>query len=411
MEPYGIKNKKEVSLLELAFFIFTMIFFVQFNDIDLRIIICFFWIIKSIIFAKGHVLLNKKITRYYLFFLVIISYSLIVLYLNGNYNFFISFRYIRAVLTFTTIFIYLSVHRISPRSLINASLIVFSIHSSVILLQILFPNVEQYTSLINGYSKKALELRGNGLVSGYDFAGTYLNIAIFIAIISYIKTSKKIYFLLSAFFIVGVFMTSRVSIIVTVVLLILLVFIALKNGKKLLSLFLIGTLSLVSFGVVIFLVLSMDIMPGVRNFILQLFPFLYDTYADMVHSYANYEIKDTIMSQVGFPYETKYIFGIAEKAPTDPGYLHTIYSIGYVGLLVVYSFYVYIFIKCLRNIKQTFLLKQNVYLEIINYSTAIIALLTITMEIKLSFMFSTGMFELMIIFFLVNIINKERILQ
>ena len=255
---------------------------------------------------------------------------------------------------------------------------------------------------MSGYTKRAIAFRASGLVSGYDFAGTYLNIGVFISMCSFIISKHKKYLWYNLIFTVAVFMTSRMSTVILIVTYVWLFFIAKKFKKRVLATYLTIALSIVGIFSLSFLVLSMELAPSLRESLISNIPLARKLYVNMIYNYGRVNILETIMYQVNMPTDISFILGIAEDAPTDPGFLSTIYSIGYIGLCAVLGFYLHLFFRSKKRLKNLLSCKASPGFKIVCfYSTVFIIVIMIIMEIKLSFLFATGMHEILMIFIVV----------
>ena len=397
-----ISKKRKISNFELTLFLFTMVFMVKFNNLDLRIFVSVFWVFKALGINKEQILIKRIYEKYFLFLLGIISYSTFVLLINGSTYFFMILRYLRASLTLFTIVVYFYVYDIQPKPLIDASLKILLLHAFIVIAQIINPDIEQYVSIVSGYTKKAIDFRASGLVSGYDFAGTYLNVGVFISMCSFIISKHKKYLWYSLILTVTVFMTSRMSTVILIVTYVWLVFIAKKFKKRVLATYLTIVLSVVGILTLFFLVLSMEIAPSLRESLISNIPLARKIYVDMPYNYGIVNVLDSIMHQVNMPTDISFILGIAESAPTDPGFLSTIYSIGYIGLCAVLGFYLHLFFRSKKRLKNLLSRKASPDFKIVCfYSTVFIIVIMIIMDIKLCFLFATGIHEILMIFIVV----------
>lgn len=390
---------KNISTMELFLFLFSMVFLVEFNGVDIRIPISLFWLFKSLLNNKSTIKFKKTYIKYILMIGIIIIYSLIVISLNNSYNFFIPLRYFRSMFSLVIIIFYITTHanRIRPEKLINAIIYVLLLHATVIIIEIIIPSISNYIYMISGYSKKELGYRAAGFVSGFDFAGMYLNIGLFFSMCKLIVTDQSKYFIFSLIFIISTFLTSRTTSLLLLVTLFALILIAreYKNHKVtiVLTIFFYVVIALIF----AFFILSTDVASSIKSNLLLEFPFLNELYNNFDSSYANYDIFQVIKEQLYLPSDNSFISGLGEKALTDPGYLNSIYSIGFIGLLLIFIFYITILLENFYNIrkhkKSSNLIDNNNL--ILFYSLSFIIVISFIMEFKLSFLFSTGIFELM----------------
>lgn len=398
-----VHNKKEISTFELTLFIFTMVFFVRIKGVDVRAIVSLVWIIRALMNVRKEISFKRNSIIYFSLIFIILIYSALVLLINQSTYWFMLLRYIRALISLLTITVYFYAFNIKPRKLIDSMLTCLLIHSTIIIVEMIIPNLETYVSGISGYSIRQIDYRASGLVSGYDFAGIIANIGFVISTVSIIITKQKKYIWRSCVFAISVFMTSRINVIVLVGILVILVFIARKHKRKGITVGLTVILSIVAIAALIFMVLSMNILPSLRENILNNIPIVRQLYSKMVNNYADYNLTGIIAQQVQFPIGIQFILGLASTADVDPGFIQTIYANGYIGAIINLGFYLYLFNQNKKRIKKTAIIYEPYdYKWVCLYSTAIILTIIMLMDIKLSFFFSAGTFEITMIFVVFN---------
>lgn len=400
-----IVYESKTSNLEITLFLFSMVFLTEINGLDIRIFVSLFWLFRALILARtrGNSITLKPIYMKYTIFLVgIISYSLFIVLINQSYYFFAPLRYLRALLTLLTIVIYMNTTNVKPQAFVDAAINCLLIHAVIILAEMVNSNIENYISVISGYSIRSIDYRKSGLVAGYDTAGTFVNIGFVISTISLIVSNCKKYIWPSCVFAIAVFMTSRLSSVILVVILFLFSFIAKKYKRTGVSIFLAVILGVTGTAALIFLVLSMQIAPSLQETILSNVPFIQELFSKMTINYSNYDVFHVISSQISIPTGFSFFWGLAEPAGVDPGFIKTIYSIGYIGLVAVLGFYLHLFIRSTKRLKNITRPDELKFEQVCLYSSVFMLAILMFMDIKLSFLFATGTYELAIIFVVFN---------
>ncbi|GCF93302.1 hypothetical protein NRIC_11930 [Enterococcus florum] len=131
----------------------------------------------------------------------------------------------------------------------------------------------------------------------------------------------------------------------------------------------------------------MNIAPNLRFFLATRYPLLNNISTTITDSYANYDVSSTISSQFVFPSSPRFFFGLNERAPVDPGYINIIYYAGLIGLILIILIYVFLIKSSLKEADN----RLRIFLMLL-------LLMNLVFEIKLSFLLSSGAFELLVIF-------------
>lgn len=391
----------KINNIEIILFIFSMVFIGEINGIDIRILIDFFWMIYALIKrVKLSILFSKKELHLVFAVAIVLFYSSLVMFFSSNFSAFYVLKILRCIISTIVIFLFFSNSDITFLRLMRAYIIATSIQVLAIFGGFASLQIRDLLTIFSGYSKKYLPFRSGGLFSGYDYAGYFVNIAIFLYGLSLVKSIKKNYFhyLILLFFMMSVILTSRFNSIILVVDLVILLVISFVNGNKISKIYFTIISVLTSFIGIAFIVISTNISPSLKDTLINKIPALSVITGTMTDSYANYNVSDTIAGQFIFPQGSALIFGQNIKAPVDPGYVNTLYYIGLIGLVLVIGTYSYIAILGLNKNKMT----ENIIL-------IYIYLITLIFEVKLSFIFSSGAFEVFIIFWCIIVLsNKNR---
>ncbi|HGF7849263.1 TPA: hypothetical protein QFP04_002391, partial [Enterococcus faecium] len=301
--------------------------------------------------------------------------------ISQNNNLFFFLRILRSIISFLVICIFFSDTYITSKEIFETFVYAALIHSFAVISISFSSTARDFFELFSGYEKKILPMRSSGLFSGYDFAGYFLNIAVFTygcITLTKIKSSIKNYlilFILAA----SVLFTSRFNIVILVLNIFVLFYLSLKYGRyKDRFVFFILSVILTLSGI-LFMIISMNINAELKIILLQKLPFLNILNNDITDSYANYDAFHTIVDQFTLPNGWNTLFGLNSRAPTDPGYINIIYFAGLIGLISILGLYIFMIQTHLKN-------KNNKAKFIIIY----VFVLTLIYELKLSFLFSTG---------------------
>lgn len=158
--------------------------------------------------------------------------------------------------------------RLDNNEFIKLILFLLFIHSISILISIILPSSREIFEHFSGYDKKFLRWRASGLVSGFDFAGILTNIGLILTVYLRNLNKKSLFGISGLIFILATLFTSRTSMIVLLIelLLIFIYLIGNKQYKKSLVI-LIPMILLVSVSL-FFLILTTDIGAQYREYIL-----------------------------------------------------------------------------------------------------------------------------------------------
>lgn len=394
------KNK----LFSIFWFIFflTVIFPPMFLKIDVRIFLSLFWLIVARKVAKP-----SKVFVIIVFLAVYSSLVILINTLQGRIvDFGIALRFIRAcvmVLTISSMIKHLT--KYNQKGLLLSSLcLLLTIHSSIIILEIIFPNIKNFMYIFSGESKIFYQFRANGFVNSYDFAGMYSNIGMVLAAFLF-SNKKKIFIIFFIICAIGAVFTSRTNLVFCGMTLIYLRVILQKN--KLLLAILINIL-IVSLGVIAIIMwaITTDLMEGARSFLFKKYDWMYSFYSIIRNTYSDNILSDVITSQFYITGESVIkFFGTGNDPNRDPGYVQMLYSIGIIGSLIsivplIIMFYQkFQFDRSKRYFNDPF---RFIASNLLGY----VLLLEVFMNIKILVLFSTGAFEILIVIY--EIFNKKQ---
>lgn len=384
------------------FAVFLALFGPKFGFFDSR----FFLILIMLFFQSKNQLSFSKIQVFLLIiisFLFIYSFSLFLLY-PSNPEF---LRFMRSFVSLITLPFIIGYKNNNKQALVIVVNVLF-LHPIAIFLSLIFPAIQQaLTFLFQFESEKITTLRYSGLTAGFDIAG-YLSIAGFlICIYTYFIEENYKWFTMALIFYISVFLTSRTSVVVLLVLSLYLFFkFSLKTKLTIkyitFLLFIVSTLSIFFYIYVLpNLISTVDIA-------------LFENLAEMGNEEAvlTYAKTDPYQMIIGFIILPDSYFGLffgENYTPlSDSGYIQTINTIGFLGLII--SVYFYFKIYSFKFIKSN----KDKLIQSLSQGLKLIILITLILCIKNQYMFTRGTFELVILVFVIlnlpnNIIIKTGI--
>lgn len=396
--------------LELFLFAFTMIFSFNIHGTDLKILIYAFWIIKIGIKRINNINREIKINLYefklIVLIMIIIFYVMFITLMNQHNEIGVSLRYFRAILSFIVIILFFQDKKYEPKVVINTIEMILLIHSISIIIGVIFPNFKNYIVFISNYEKKFLEARSTGLVSGYDFAGLLCNLGLILNFLVNIINKKKIITVKTIIFIIAAAFTSRYSMVITMLILIM-VFLyeifklnireILRIGKYVIPLCLL---------IFLFLILTTELNVNLRKTLFDQIPMMKKIYNEIIYSYADYSGRSTVSNHYYIDPNINLIFGEGYiPKNVDPGYIRNLYFMGIIGILLQGLFYFIIFLYANKMRK----INSNKEIKIIALFIMFMIIALFVMEFKLTFIFSSITFELMIILLVYLLSYKESI--
>ena len=294
---------------------------------------------------------------YILFILIaVISETLLMSSLYGDYELLIIIRNLRALINTITIVVF--VQYLYSRSLkynskyfINIILAVITIGSFAVLVQVLAPVLQPYFALVTGYNKAFYSLRGFGLTSGFDTAGYLAGFGASIYLMRYLIFGDRKNFILLLINSVAVLFTSRTSIAMFAL---LSLFVVVYNYKKILFRRL-GRLIIMALPLTFIFIIPL-VLSTIGNsmndlFLIQLInEFGLFEFANFSYSYAHTDVSETVADQFYLPSSFMHIlFGNGLDADSDVGYIKVIYIGGIFQMLCFALIYFFIPVKLIFN--------------------------------------------------------------
>ena len=350
-------------------------------------------------FFKKYLTVNKQFLSVLAIMTIISAYSIVVYFSSGFADSYVVLRALRSTITTLCIGIFILNSNFREKSIINYLLIFLSINSAVVLLQIIFPQLQVHMASITGFDKKFSPIRAFGLTPGYDSAG-YLCVVGLIFVIFRIVTEgiKGKNIILIYYFVVSGFFTGRSVMIIMVFVLVALNIFLLFKGKLIFK----------AFSMVNFFVGGVIVYNFVLPILMTTLPFL------MSHSISSTVIdtgnlKDSFASSSGDqladmfflpPDPISSILGTGiNPHDSDVGYIKLIHMIGFVGLAFTIALYVYILANCRFNKKASSDQKDRLILE---RSLFIITIFLFLFNLKTLYFMSRNFHEVIIIAFFAN---------
>ncbi len=383
-----------------------MIFPFTYNGIEFRYFILGFWTIYSLLKSRKIKLMNSLIPIP-ITLVVLAIYSMTILLLNNSSDYFVVLRLIRALVSYFVIVFFVSSNKYSISEIIDTIEMTLFIHAVIVIISVLLPSFKPMLNMINGYTKREITFRSTGLMNGYDGSG-------FVCVVGFIihymmnkyENKKNSFTIKSLIYLIATVFTSRFNILCMAGLILLISFIENKNKSSgaLGRFFLFFFRAMFVVITVLFWVLTTNINTGIREALFSRFSSLGNVYDTLINSYTDYgKYTYVIENQTSLKGITFFdaLFGKGIRPGySDVGYIKTLYSVGIISIIVEFAIYFY-------TIKE-YKAAVDSYYKYLMY--LLIVILMMVMELKLSFVFSTTIFEIVTIIYVAEIIlSKERL--
>ncbi|QHE53727.1 hypothetical protein [Pontibacillus sp. HMF3514] len=404
-----LDNNYLFSKILVFFFVFTIVFAPSIGGYDTRYFYIFLWFFIALIKNKGNPIRIYKLDLIFLSGPIFIGgYALLIIAFTNSYDYFEVLRSFRAAIMYFIIYFFIYSWNISGRIFIKVIENILLIHAITILIAIVFPEFEAIIQFISSFEKVNLPLRSTGLVSSYEGAGFLCLTGIILNSFNVYYKNKKLLNYKSFIFIISVLFTSRTSITVLCILILIMFVYAVISGKVKSSLNVLKYVAPLAVISLSFLILTTNIGSEYRNEIYKYLPKLYYFFEYFDDSYTDYGKHTRAVErhiEIGDDINTiNLVFGSGTRIESkDPGYIKIIYSTGIIGVIIS----LYIYLKSIINLR--FLTKSYNYkgdLYSVLYSWVIF--ITLIYELKIPFIFSSVFFELTCILYL-SILNEVRL--
>lgn len=375
---------------------FLLLFAPDFGELRIDVIVAFLFALTSLV--KGMLHHDSLVIHKQTIFLLIILFTILLLLLastalNGIQDATLSLRYLRAFFDMICIAIYQEREQIETSTFCNTICYVLLIHSVCIIMEIIFPQAKVLLNVYTGYTKKFLQYRATGLVNGYDFAGYFSLIGFILVPISNIQRKKRPYDIRSLVFTIATFCSSRYTTVLLIVTMLLFQYFYRERFKssiitKLTSILLFA----IALGGAVFMILSITEFAEFRGYLIQRVDFIRQLDQVINQTYSVSDLSSSAKEQYDITQINNLFLGDAIKAPTDPGIINSLFEVGVLGLSFKILFYLLLIVFVMKsNLPTSEIMLRNGFV----YSV----LLTCLLDLKLTFFFSTGSFELLMLVF------------
>ncbi len=376
--------------------------------VDLSVLGGVFGLVFLMFFKK--VLVCREYIIVVTFVATVAFYSMLVVSLNGFEDIQPVLRHSRALMS--TVLLGLFFYNLAANSVLssgkltNILIAVLLVNAIVIIVSIFVPDMKPYLAWLYGFNKKFVALRSFGLTAGYDTAG-YL--CIFGGILSFTSAYYKAgirYSIIAMVFIVAAILTSRSSMMLAVTLMIGVCVVFLLKGR--------WSLKVVSVGYIV---------AGVSVAIYYVVPLILSSFfsqtseVDYTGNYAVTDLSGWYETMWILPEHTMSVLLGAGKIvqTSDLGYVHMIYMIGVLGLLLVVSMYMYMFfvIKTLSRSAKCKCFQIDSEGRVLALSLVAIILLMYIINFKNLYFLTRSYHELIVIlfFFILGLSRKKMMVQ
>ena len=382
-------------------FLFTCIFPPMFLPVDVRLLICAFWMFM------GNRAIKKEESSLVVWLLAISAYSIVVFIVNyligGTASIGIPLRFIRSLLMLMAIGSCLSAERATAEKkiILNTLELLLAVHSIVIIIEIIIPEMRDWLYIFAGKSRIFYQYRASGFVNSFDFAGFYCIVGAMLSCFLFFITQKKKHIMFMLLCIIASVFTSRLNMFIC---LLVLIFVGnktrhIKNGKILKVIIRIMAITMCAI-VVLMWAITTDAFTNIRSYLFSNYKWMSNFYSTIRYTYSDDSISQTMASQFSINGDSVFkIFGTGADPNRDPGYVQMLYGIGIVGTIITISPYLLMIIRC-NNIEPKAKIKADIsYYDALRAIFLFIIFYQFIMNAKILFLYSTGAFELCIIIY------------
>ena len=392
MQLVFLKGKEESEKLKFSeiLIFFLLIYGFSIGGVDMRypFLICAY-IYVTVRFKSFTI--PRDIFQMMSFFGILASYALITATVNQTGDYFETLRLVRCIVTCILVVGFIYSCRLTPTKTIHLIEIILLFNAVVIILTILFPDIKPYFEVFNQYKKTYTRWRTIGLLNGEDAAGFFCNLGMIIETVQRVYKRKNPISWKSILFVAATVFTSRMAMLLTGLVLIVDLFIVFrrKEYRYAIGIFVL-LLPIVIIGGTLW-ILTTNVAIGLRESIYGMFPFLRNMYVQLATGYVDYGKYTSIISRhTTIDLDLFHMIlgaGYRTDLRKDVGYIKTIYSIGLVGVMAEVMFYLRSIVQARRTLYKG--CPKSVFVIYV-----LIVLMMILWEVKNSFMFSSGVFEL-----------------
>ena len=162
---------------------------------------------------KGKLVLNNGIIEVIMPVLILFMYTLILAFFTKNQNIVFMFKIMRALLATLGISAFIERKKEDCFIMLDVLEKVLLVHAIVIIIgSVLWLDLQTILKPITGFERMPSLLRATGLTNGYDFAGVLCVFGILLSFYSNNSKNKTLHLLI---FIIASFLTSRINMIIS----------------------------------------------------------------------------------------------------------------------------------------------------------------------------------------------------
>ena len=337
MTSHASFGRKIDELLLILVLYFQMFGIKIFGFIDLQIIVLF---VVVLLYSKSSQLyIERKYFLSILLLMVLLGYSMLLFLISDNGSVFELLRIARALVSSVLLYIYFSFIPFCYQKVVRVIVLMIFLHAVFIVVEMMYPEFKIFMSGLLGNESVLGSLRAFGLTAAYDTAGAYLIMGMILSYYIWTRSENNIYILLVLFFCAAGFATGRTFMVIGALSFVLImmhyIFASRFSSMKL---FVLGAISV-----------------GFYLFFLYAFPVLYDAYMFVVgggginvgYHGSGYYVGtiSTLMDQRIVPDSVAgTIFGTgATLIRSDIGYYKVVYTVGFVGVLMYFVYYIVLY--------------------------------------------------------------------
>lgn len=388
-----VANKAKV--LPILFF-FSMMFSISIGGISLRYPMLIVWLV-FLVFAQKRFVWNSRTQIVLISLISLMLYAGLIMFANKTENTFELLRFARCIVSYLAILLFFSSQKYSREECLRSLIFVLAMHTITIILGVLFPPIKEIVYPISQYNKASLRFRSTGLLSGYDDAGLLCNTGIILRYSMNKAEKNRGIDLLTILFILGSMLTSRMNMLCTAVILLIILIVESKNKHSIGRNILVGLLAILGGAFAfIFWILTTNVNPELKSQLLLNYPVLKSVYSGLLSSYVDYGVYTNALSRHYRPEDIdlfQAVFGKGIRSTlTDIGYVKSMYSYGVLG--IGFEIFIY-YITCLyisKDINARNDVRINAYYMIV--------VLFLIMEAKTAVLYSSTTFELITIIYM-----------
>ncbi|MBR4341489.1 MAG: hypothetical protein IKP88_02060 [Lachnospiraceae bacterium] len=403
------KYKIAVEPILLFLLFFTEMFSFKIGNFNTRYAVIFFWLAIGLVRSRKLSLCKGSMT-FAVGIVSLLAYSVLIIIAMRSGESFIPLRYGRALITCFTIYLWISTSNLSMDRLFDIVELILTLHAVCILLEIIYPPVKDIVQPISQYNKEFMRLRAPGFLSGYDDAGLLLVIGLVINYYRNKARERSAFSVRTFIYAAAVIFASRISMLILFLMLVYIIIIENRNGTWKSKLLIAFTLILGGGVAVLFWILTTDINIALREDLFVRFPILKSVYDGLMTSYTDYgTYRWQTFTRHWYPEEISAIQYIIGKGVwperSDIGYIKNIYATGIISVLGILTTYSASFIRISKTLKEVLL--DDIAIKYYTRMYGFVVLLMIAMEMKISILFSSTSFELLVILFFTLLLKAE----